>query len=191
MPLGLRSAVTFRKTCFASRNKPLPTRALRGNSTRVRVYNKERHPSGASLFCFALTFSLCIRQVWRIFSLGSPQILICGESGGRSCFVDLAGRYRPSQSPCRTRSLARDSPYGCSVYAPRIHARFPSSISPAFDAGFPDERRAVWSFRILQFRPAFRLTPRCSTAPACSLAPYSRHSISTPCRTAIPGRSCT
>ena len=40
-------------------------------------------------------------------SLGSPQILICGESGGRSCFVDLARRYRPSQSPCRTRSPAR------------------------------------------------------------------------------------
>ena len=35
--------------------------------------------------------------------MGSPRILILGESGGRSCFVDLAERYRPSQSPCRTR----------------------------------------------------------------------------------------
>ena len=26
--------------------------------------------------------------------MGSPQILICGESGGTSCFYDLAERYR-------------------------------------------------------------------------------------------------
>ena len=70
--------------------------------------------------------------------LGVPaNFNLWGPQGGRSCFVDLAGRYRTLQSPCRTRSLARDTPYGCSVYAPHIHARFSSSISPAFDAGSP------------------------------------------------------
>ena len=60
-------------------------------------------------------YSLCVRAVSSHVpsvistSLGSPQILICGESGGRSCFVDLAERYRPSQSPCRTRNPARDA----------------------------------------------------------------------------------
>ena len=35
---------------------------------------------------------------------GPRKSLIFGESGGRSCFVDLEDRYRPSQPPCRTRS---------------------------------------------------------------------------------------
>ena len=37
--------------------------------------------------------------------MGSPQILICGESGGNGRTYDLAERYRPLRSICRTRSL--------------------------------------------------------------------------------------
>ena len=37
------------------------------------------------------------------FRLGSPQILICGESGGNSRTYDLAERYRVLRSICRTR----------------------------------------------------------------------------------------
>ena len=40
-----------------------------------------------------------------ILYMGSPQILICGESGGNGRTYDLAERYRPLRSICRTRSL--------------------------------------------------------------------------------------
>ena len=68
-------------------------------------------------------FLLSGEKLFFLRILGSPQILICGESGGRSCFVDLAGRYRMSQSPCRTRSPTRNvlnadaTDAGCSVLA--------------------------------------------------------------------------
>ena len=67
---------------------------------------------------------------------------------------------------------------------------FSSSISPTSDVGFPEERSGL-DFPDSPVPPAFRLSPRCSTAPACSLAPYSRRSISTPFRTANLCRSCT
>ena len=40
---------------------------------------------------------------WGPQSKPKPKAVCYGESGGRSCFVDLAEWYRPSQSPCRTR----------------------------------------------------------------------------------------
>jgi len=44
-----------------------------------------------------------IVYTWGPQSKPKPKAVCYGGSGGRSCFVDLAEWYRPSQSPCRTR----------------------------------------------------------------------------------------
>ncbi len=50
-----------------------------------------------------------------ILYMGSPQIIICGESGGNDRTYDLAERYRPLRSICRTRSLV--IPYILFIYS--------------------------------------------------------------------------